>query len=139
MKINLFQKPGVPFTFSAVICSAIFCFDHRSSKSGSFQKEHVEEPAVVTLATHSSPDRLHWATVQAILWDGPISLSVFTPGYDFVHFALLLDYMFRCFPELEAKAAIHVIYPAGMPPVIPSDADKRSLKVSDLSSLQLRD
>ncbi|CAG0916936.1 unnamed protein product [Notodromas monacha] len=84
-----------------------------------FQSWVADSPQkrVVTLATHSSPDRLHWASVQAAQWNGPISLAIFVPGFEFVHMTLILEYLFHCYPEFAEKSAINLVYPASSPPM----------------------
>lgn len=76
----------------------------------------------VTYATQATPEFLYHILEIARFWDGPISLAVFVPDYDFDITIQLMTQLCHCYPGM-AKVSMHLFFPKKYPPKIVKKED----------------
>ncbi|XP_074110640.1 beta-1,4-glucuronyltransferase 1 [Cotesia typhae] len=74
----------------------------------------------LTFCTHATADLVYNIVEIVKRWEGPISLTVFSPSRDAELAVRLLDKACRCVPEMR-KLSVHLIFPANQIPIIASD------------------
>ena len=84
----------------------------------------VLEGADVCLATHATPDRLHWLALQTQTWTGPISVSIFASGPEYAIAVGMVAYLRRCVEGVDERVAFHLIHPRKHPPEMPNTPRK---------------
>lgn len=77
----------------------------------------------VCLATQTSLDRLSSLGEVATMWQGPVSVAVFTPDLEFPLVVRYIDFLLRCFPAVRDNASFHFIYPISRPPMVSTNLD----------------
>ncbi|XP_028159551.1 uncharacterized protein LOC114352229 [Ostrinia furnacalis] len=78
---------------------------------------NVSKFEAVTYATQSTPEFIYHIIEIARYWDGPISLSVFVPGYDLDLTMQIMTQLCHCYSGM-AKVSLHLFYPRKHPPKI---------------------
>lgn len=82
----------------------------RFFKSEGYQLNSIE-PRDITLATHCSVDYLHHIIDLIEVWDGPLTIGIFTPGEDAAFAEDVIDGLRLCWPKLRNMATFHLLYP----------------------------
>lgn len=70
----------------------------------------------VCLSTQTSVDLMFWIKMQAEMWEGPLSLALFTPDVDYTIAVKMIKYLQTCFPEVQSRVTFHMVYPRDLPP-----------------------
>lgn len=78
---------------------------------------NVSKYDAVTYATQSTPEFIYHIVEIARYWDGPISLSVFVPGYDLDLTMQIMNQLCHCYSGMR-KVSLHLFYPKKYPPKI---------------------
>ncbi|XP_072945624.1 beta-1,4-glucuronyltransferase 1-like isoform X2 [Epargyreus clarus] len=73
----------------------------------------------VTYVTQSTPEFIYHISEIARYWDGPISLSVFVPGYDLDIAIQIMKHLCKCYARM-SKVSLHLFYPKRHPPQVRS-------------------
>ncbi|XP_021928927.1 beta-1,4-glucuronyltransferase 1-like isoform X2 [Zootermopsis nevadensis] len=71
----------------------------------------------VCLATQGSLEKLHSLVSVTENWSGPVSVSVFTAGEEFILTELYIAYMRQCFPQIRDRISFHLAYSPDYPPI----------------------
>jgi len=88
---------------------------HHFYKSEGFGVNGIN-PDDVTLALHSTVDKMHHLIELAELWMGPMSVAIFAPGSDAAFMDDAIDGLRMCWPALRRVTTFHLIYPISFPP-----------------------
>lgn len=71
----------------------------------------------LTLCSQTAANHLYYLIDLTEVWQGPVSVTVFTHGED-THFALYaITYMHKCFEKVESSVSFHLAHPIQHPPV----------------------
>lgn len=70
----------------------------------------------LTICSQSTVNNLHYLKNMSQTWDGPISVTVFTHGYDTVFALHTIAYMHACFETVKHSVSFHIAYPILHPP-----------------------
>lgn len=70
----------------------------------------------VSVVTQSSSQNLHHLSDLARIWQGPVSVSVFTFGEDISNCLLTLAYLHLCDEHVKKYVTFHLVYPLSHPP-----------------------
>ncbi|KAL5008309.1 hypothetical protein ScPMuIL_013890 [Solemya velum] len=70
----------------------------------------------VAFATHTTSNNLHHLIQLSKIWDGPISVSVFTYDDDIVSTLHFVAFLKACHPSVHKVTTFHLIFPLRHPP-----------------------
>lgn len=85
----------------------------------------------VTLATQGSLDKLSYLTGIADRFDGPLSVSIFCPGYDAAYADDAIHMLRKCYPKISENVMFHLVYPAEQPADLAYTTGWRDLECAD--------
>lgn len=80
-------------------------------------KQNYDSTALLTYATHVTPDFLRYISEIVRYWDGLVSLAAFVPDFDADIVTKQLITLCHCLPEM-SKLSVHYIFPQNKPPFI---------------------
>ncbi|CAB3996446.1 Hypothetical predicted protein [Paramuricea clavata] len=74
----------------------------------------------IVLASHCTGDHLHHLVSLTQVWQGPLSIAVFIPGYNLENTLSTLYILYGCFIKVRRQVTIHLVHPIS---VVLNDSD----------------
>jgi N-acetyllactosaminide beta-1,3-N-acetylglucosaminyltransferase len=78
--------------------------------------EELSKKYTVCIATQSSLEKLYSLAQVSQHWTGPVSVSVFVGGEEFLLTELYVAYLRHCFPQIRDGISFHLAYSPDYPP-----------------------
>ncbi|KAK7070888.1 Beta-1,4-glucuronyltransferase 1, partial [Halocaridina rubra] len=82
----------------------------------------------ICMSTQTSANLLFWIEKHTEMWQGPISVSVYTPDVDYTIAVKIISFLQTCIPAVRQRVSFHFSYPHKLPPVYVTDDDKNDLE-----------